>query len=55
MTDKEVYQKQAARDILSIIEIVCFSEAFIKFRVDYGSNGERDYIINYIKNTYNIE
>ena len=55
MTDKEIYQQQAARDILSIIEIVCFSKAFIKFRVNYGSNGQRDYIINYIKNTYNIE
>lgn len=52
MTDKEIYQKQAARDILSTIEEVCFSKDFIEFRVSYGSNGQRDYIINYIKKRY---
>lgn len=52
MTDKEIYQKQAARDILSMIEEVCFSKNFLEFRVGYGSNGQRDYIINYIKRKY---
>lgn len=52
MTDKEIYQKQAARDILSMIEEVCFSKNFIEFRVNYGSNGQRNYIINYIKRKY---
>ena len=55
MTDKEIYQKQAARDILSIIEEVCFSKTYTDFRINYGSNGQRDYIITYIKNTYDIE
>ena len=52
MTDKEIYQKKTARDILSMIEEVCFSKNFIEFRVSYGSNGQRDYIINYIKRKY---
>ena len=52
MTDKEIYQKQTAREILSMIEEVCFSKSFIEFRVNYGSNGQRDYIINYIKRNY---
>ena len=55
MTDKEIYQKQAARDILSMIEEVCFSKEFIQFRVDNGSRGQIMYIIDYIKNNYNIE
>jgi hypothetical protein len=55
MTDKEIYQKQVARDILSIIEEVCFSKEFIQFRVNNGSRGQIMYIIDYIKNNYNIE
>lgn len=35
--------------VLKVIETVCFSDAWRKFRADHGSNGERDYIINYIK------
>ena len=37
------------QDVLNEIEIVCFSKTWAKFRADYGSNGTRDYIINYIK------
>ncbi len=53
--DKELFQRQVARDILSVIEEVCFSRAYIKFRADNGSNGQRNYIINYIKKKYDIE
>lgn len=35
--------------VLSEIEAVCFSKRWSKFRADNGSNGERDYLINYIK------
>ncbi len=55
MEDKELFQRQAARDILSVIEEVCFSNAFIKFRADNGSNGQRDFIIDYIKKRYDIK
>ena len=35
--------------VLDEINKVCFSEEWAKFRVDYGSNGTRDCIINYIR------
>ena len=54
MEDKELFQRQAARDILSMIEEICFSKKWIDYRVNYGSNGQRDYIIHYIKRKYNI-
>lgn len=39
----------SSQAVLSEIEKVCFSEEWSEFRIDYGSNGTRDYIINYIK------
>ena len=54
MEDKELFQRQAARDILSMIEEICFSKKWIDYRVNYGSNGQRDYIIHYIKRKYNV-
>ena len=35
--------------VLSKIKEVCFSEEWVQFRVDYGSNGQRDFLINYIE------
>lgn len=35
--------------VLDEIETVCFTKAWSKFRANNGSNGTRDYIINYIK------
>jgi len=35
--------------VLSKIKEVCFSEEWLQFRVDNGSNGQRDFLINYIK------
>lgn len=35
--------------ILSKIKKVCFSEDWLQFRVDNGSNGQRDFLINYIE------
>lgn len=55
MTEKEIYSKATAREILSLIEEVCFSKEYIEFRVAYGSNGQRDLIIREIKERYNIE
>lgn len=49
---KDTISRQA---LLSEIETVCFSEEWIKFRVDYGSNGTRDYIINYIKQMSSVQ
>lgn len=35
--------------VLNKINEVCFSEEWAQFRFDYGSNGQRDLIIDYIK------
>ncbi len=37
------------RELLGKIASVCFTKGWAKFRADNGSNGTRDYIINYIK------
>jgi len=54
MTDKEIYQKITAREILNIIEEICFSEHYLEFRVNKGSNGQRDLIIRLIKEKYGV-
>lgn len=51
---KKIIEKKVAREILSMIETVCFSEEFRDFRVNKGSNGTRDLIMENIKNTYEI-
>lgn len=50
----DVIRKRVAREILSMIETVCFSDEFKDYRVNNGSNGERDLIIENIKKTYGV-
>jgi hypothetical protein len=52
MTEKELTEKRVAREILTMIENICFSEEYSNFRVDEGSNGQRDLIITKIKEQY---
>ena len=52
ITDQELIERRVAREILTIIEEICFSEKYKKFRSDYGSNGERDLIITKINKNY---
>ena len=47
-------EKRVAREILSIIENICFSDEFREYRVNQGSNGTRDLIIQTIQESYNI-
>ena len=35
--------------VLSKIKEVCFSKKWLQFRIDKGSNGQRDFLINYIE------
>ena len=35
--------------VLSKIKEVCFSKEWLQFRADYGSHGQRDFLINYIE------
>ena len=37
------------KSVLSKIKEVCFSKEWVQFRVDKGSNGQRDFLINYIE------
>ena len=54
MLDRYITERKVAREILSIIEKICFSEEYKKYRINYGSDGERDLIITTIKNKYNV-
>lgn len=47
-------EKRVAREILSIIEKICFSDEFREYRVNQGSNGTRDLIIMLIKERYEV-
>lgn len=47
-------EKRVAREILSIIEQICFSNEFIEYRVNQGSHGTRDLIIKLIKERYEV-
>ena len=48
-------RKIDADELIKTIEKVCFSPEWARFRVNFGSNGERDYIINEIVNAPTIE
>lgn len=52
--DYESGKKAAAREILNYIEHICFcnDDETIKFRVNYGSYGVRDSIIEFIRSKY---
>ncbi len=49
-----VQKKRVAREILSTIEMICFSDEFREYRINQGSNGERDLIIKLIKERYEV-
>jgi hypothetical protein len=54
MTNEQMAERRVAREILSIIETICFSEEYRAYRVNFGSNGQRDLIISTIKSKYNV-
>ena len=41
--------------ILDKIKEVCFSKEWIEYRVNYGSNGTRDYLISFIENLPSVQ
>lgn len=47
-------EKRVAREILSTIERICFSEEFKEYRLNNGSNGTKDLIIKSIKERYEV-
>lgn len=54
MDSDKIIEKRVAREVLSIIEEICFSEKYLRYRVDNGSNGQRDLIIKKIKEKYDV-
>ena len=54
MKQEEIIAKRVAREILSIIEEICFSDEYREYRINYGSNGTRDLILATIKKKYGI-
>lgn len=54
MENDKCIEKRVAREILSIIEKICFSDEFREYRVNNGSNGQRDLVIKLIKERYEV-
>ena len=52
--DEERVSKKTAREILSMIELICFSKEYLEYRINRGSNGTRDLIIENIKQKYDV-
>lgn len=52
VSDKELTERRVAREILTIIEEICFSGEYKNFRANQGSNGQRDLIITRINEKY---
>jgi hypothetical protein len=55
MTNDKCIERRTAREILNIIEQICFSEEYKEYRIGYGSNGERDLIIRMIQEKYKVK
>lgn len=53
-TDYKLGKIAAAREILNLLEEVYFSSEYSELRINRGSNGTRDFILNTIKETYQI-
>lgn len=50
----ELIKKRTAREILSIIEDIYFHPDYKEFRINQGSNGVRNLIIQTIKDEYDV-
>jgi hypothetical protein len=48
-------EKRIVKDILSIIEDICFGAKYLGYRVNYGSKGTMDLVIKTIKEKYGID
>ena len=54
MTEEKRIEKRVAREILTMIEKIYFSDEFREYRIGYGSNGTRDLIISSIRKLYDV-
>ena len=53
-TDYELGKIASAREILNLLEEVYFSSEYSEMRINNGSNGTRDFILDKIKEKYQI-
>ena len=53
-TDKELIERDTARKILSMIEKIYFSEEYLQYRINKGSIGTRDLILQTIEEEFNL-
>lgn len=54
MNDERYIEKRVAREILTMIEKIYFSEEYKEYRISYGSNGTRNLLIDSIKKLYDV-
>ena len=54
MNDEKLIEKRVATEIIIKIREIYFSEEYSQYRIDYGSNGMRDLLIDSIKKMYNV-
>ena len=54
LDNEKCTEKRVAREILSVIEKICFSDEFREYRINNGNNGQRDLIIKSIKERYEV-
>lgn len=54
MTNERIIEKRVAREILTMIEKIYFSGEYREYRINYGSNGTRDLLIDSIKKLYDV-
>jgi hypothetical protein len=55
MINDKCIEKRVAREILNIIERISFSQEYREFRINHGSNGQRDLIIKMIQERYDVK
>ena len=55
MNEEKCIEKRVAREILTMIKSIYFSEKYKEYRIKYGSNGTRDLLISSIKVLYDVE
>lgn len=55
MNNDKCIEKRVAREVLNIIERISFSQEYREFRINHGSNGQRDLIIKMIQERYDVK
>ena len=49
---EQLITRKVAREILTMLEIIYFSEEYQEYRINQGSNGTRDLVLESIRERY---